>query len=143
MIKISQLRNFMESLVADLPGLTGAALLAIEANMAKKIGAYSEGDTVLFYLAPSAEGKMKNYDAYSEKNMMVLFVMRKYSPLKTSVDSVLEEHQQVLEEVKEMILELGRYGCSFMKPDLSSVSILPETDLFANWVGWSLAFQAE
>ena len=140
MISIAKLKQLCESMVGSATGLVAAVPVSVEANMADKVNAVSEDETpVLFYLPPSAQGR-GHVDRFEEENMVVLFVMVRYRPRTSTSFDALAASQPAAEAVKNRLVELAASPCAEIRPDLSSINILPETEFFGNWAGWSIGF---
>lgn len=142
MIALKSLREYWESMVDRVDGLKKAVMLTVESNMADKVTSIKEADSpTLFYLAPSAEGS-GGPDSYSEETMCVIFVMAKYNPRSSTSADTLEQVQPIAEAVKALLLQDRRRPCHFLHSLDHSISTIPETEFFANWAGWSIAFKA-
>lgn len=140
MISLKSFREYWEAMVDSVDGLKKSVALSVESNMADKIAKIAKDDSpTLFFLAPSAEGS-GSPDAFQEDNMCVIFIMQKYEPKHMSSEEVLEMVQPVMEAVKSRLLADCRCPCHFMRISDSKISVLPETDLFGNWAGWSIGF---
>ena len=140
MISMSVLRKYWAAMPGRVPGLRGACALSVDANMATKVGAIGEDDTpVLFYLPPTGRGR-GYLDASREDTALVLFVMQKYNPRKTTPEAVLEAVQPVAEAIKERLLADAAYACGPVRVNPSTITTVPETEFFNNWAGWTLAF---
>ena len=143
MISLKQLREYFEGLVERVDGLKQAVPLTIEANMADKVNSIGEEESpVLFYLPPSSEGA-GSIDAFNDRSACVIFIMKKYTPRRSTSAAVLEDTQPVAEEVKAALLEDSRRPCHFLKADIATLSTMPETEFFGNWAGWSVAFTVD
>lgn len=138
MISLRKLREYWQSLPARVNGLKSAEPLSVESNMADKVGKVSEEATpVLFHLAPSIE-ITDHCDARTEQQAVVLFVMQKYNPRTTTSEDVLAEVQPVAAAIVDTILDDARQPCFPLRFD-RKISIMPETEFFGNWAGWSIA----
>lgn len=142
MISLREFRAYCEGLVARLPEVKTAVPLTLEANMADRLPGLKEEDCpVLFFLPPSAQGG-GYIDAYTEESQCVIFVMAKFTArTQTSVET-LERVQPAVEAVKRCLLEDSLMPCHFLKVLPSSLNILPETEFFRDWAGWSIAFKS-
>ena len=140
MIMLKDLRRYFEEMAARVDGLKKVVGISVEANMADRINAVDEDDSpTLFYLPPSGDGSGQ-VDRFVDKSMIVVFVMKKYNPRKTTSMEVLEEVQPVVEALKEKLVADSGAACCPLDIDLSTISTLPETEFFGNWAGWSVGF---
>lgn len=140
MILLKDLRVYFENVTTRVDGLKKVVGISIEANMADRVNTVNEDDTpALFYLPPSGDGS-GCVDRFCDKSMIVLFVMKKYNPRKTTSIEVLEDVQPVVEALKDLLVADSGTACCPLEIDLSTISTLPETEFFGNWAGWSVGF---
>lgn len=139
MINLSRYRQFFEQLINRLP-IDQAMPVAVDRDMGKRIQALPTGSVTLFVMPPGSKSASSDPDAYQEEDPCLLFVMEKFDPQRKTAFTVLEDTQIPLEALKhEMIRELGM-SCAPFRLDVSSITILPETEFFANFAGWSIEF---
>ncbi len=143
MFALSVLRRYWDNVAAEIEGIAQAVPLTLEATMADKVRAVGEADSpVIFWLVPSAEGR-GDIDAVNDENLCVVFVMKRYNPRTSSSFEALELTQPAAEALRRRILDDARRPCHFLHAVASTVTIIPETEFFGNWAGWSIAFSAK
>lgn len=143
MIGLKGYREFWEKTAHCIPHVTGVMPVTVDEEMAKKIKSLPLGSITLFWIPPNGEGAGLNLDNYREKNLCVVFVMKKYDPLRKGAYEVLEETQRVIEEVKSQIKSFCGRGCSPWRLSDNKIVTIPETKFFASFAGWSISFTIE
>lgn len=143
MINLKSYHKLCIELADAVPEIQSVHPLTIEANMSDKVNKIAERDTpVLFFLPPSAEGS-GNPDAFTDTNQCVLFVMIKFNPRTSSSFEALAQAQIAAENLKNKLLEFSRMVCNPLRPALRKITMMPETEFFGNWAGWSISFEIE
>lgn len=141
MIDLKEYREYWEALADRVEGLTGVLPVTVDEGMAKKIMSLPKGSVTLFILPPGASSIARNVDGYRESNDCVVFVMERYDPQRRTAFDALETSQRVIERVKEALILSASRSCSSIRPDVSTLNTLPETELFAGMAGWSIGFK--
>lgn len=142
MINLKDFRNYWEQMLTRVPELRSVEMISVEANMANKVSKIDADRTpTLFYMPPTASA-MGDADAWREENKCVIFIMQKYNPNRQTSAEVLEQVQPVVEAVKRLLVQDAGVPCLLPRINAASIDTLPETEFFANWAGWSVAFDA-
>lgn len=142
MINLKDFRLYWEQMLERVPQLHSVEMISVEANMANKVGKIDAEQTpTLFYMPPTATA-MGGPDSWREENKCVIFIMQKYTPSRQTSAEVLEQVQPVVEAVKRLLVEDAGVPCLIPHINAASIDTLPETEFFANWAGWSVAFDA-
>lgn len=140
MINLKEYARFWEDVRRRVPAVKSTCFVTLEANIADKVMRIrGEQTPTLFFLAPSAE-LSGNVDSATARNRCAVMVLEKYSSTTDTAADVLVRTQPVAEDVVGELEELNRCVCEDMQPELSSVNIMPETELLAGWAGWSILF---
>lgn len=142
MINLSLFREYWQSVADRLDSVTGVLPITIDKEMGKKIQALPSDSLTLFIFPPLADSSANNPDAFKEANQCVVFVMKKYNPMKESAFDILEQTQPVAESVKNCLLNDQRGSCPAFSIDVASIETAPETELYGTFAGWSIAFNA-
>lgn len=142
MINLTDYRQYWEQMVERVKELKSCEMISTETNMADKVQRIREEATpTLFFLPPSASSR-GGLDNYRDENACVIFVMARYNPQRATSAATLEATQPILEEVKRMIIDDAAAPCSLLDLGEGGIEILPETDFFGNWAGWSMLFKS-
>ena len=140
MISLKEYRQYWERAAVKLE-IPKVYAITIDKEMARKIQAVGKGETVLFWLPPAAKSEGSGPDSFTEENSCVVFVMVKYDAQRESSLDALEKAQPVAERVKGLLIGEAGSPCSPMRPDLSTIDTLPETDFYGTLAGWSIGFR--
>lgn len=141
MINLREYREYWEKMAARIDELTAALPATADEEIGKKLQKMKSGETILFYMPPTGEGKGPDIDSYRDDSLCVIFIMRKYDAQKEDAYETLEKSQPVIEEIKALMLSDMAAGCPVMKIDHRSLSTLPETGFYRSMAGWSLGFK--
>lgn len=142
MINLTLYREYWQGVADRLNSVTGVLPVTIDKEMGKKIQALPAGSLTLFVFPPLADSTAKSSDAFKEANQCVVFVMKKYNPMKESSFDLLEQTQPAAEDVKKCLLDDQRGACPAFTVDVASIETAPETELYGTFAGWSIAFNA-
>lgn len=140
MINLAAYRGYMQSVVEVIPEISGILPVTIDKDMGKRIQSLPADSVTLFLFPPMAESTTRRVDAYSEENRCVIFLMKKFNPMKTHPFDVLEEVQPTMERVKSLLVADTHSQCPTFSIDVSSIETAPETELYGTFAGWSLGF---
>lgn len=141
MIDLIKYREYWEHIARRLGPVTGVLPVTIDKEMGKRIQSLPPDSLTLFVFPPLADSKAVNPDSFRESNRCVVFIMKKYNPLKQPAFSLLEETQPVAEGVKFLLLSDSGSPCSPFDVDVSTIETAPETELYGTFAGWSVAFE--
>ena len=140
MIDLKRYAQFWDEVRDRVPGIKSTCFVTLEANIADKVMRIrGEQTPTLFFLAPSAE-LSGDIDSTVARNRCAVMVLEKFSSTTATAADILIRTQPVVECVLAELGELCRCVCGEMTPEISTVSILPETELLAGWAGWSILF---
>lgn len=139
MINLKEYREYWERVAQRIDGISSVLPVTLDKDMGAKIQRLSRDSVTLFILPPMAEAS-GSWDNFKEKNVCVIFLMKKFDPQKESAFSVLEGTQRLTELVKEVMMVDQTSGCPLMRIDISSIDTAPETELYGNFAGWSIGF---
>lgn len=140
MIDLKFFRETIAEIAAEIPEITSALPITVDAEMAKRIQALKDGSVTLFILPPAAESRSSDPDGYAETNECLLFVMERYNPARRTAFEVLESVQPAAQRVVAALIEQTR-SCPRLDVDLRSVNLAPETQFYAGFAGWSVGFK--
>ncbi len=142
MIDLKEYREFWEEIAGRLDGVKSVVPVVIDEEMGKKIQSLKDADLpALFWVPPMAESTNdSNPDALAEQNTCVVYIMKRYDPLKSSSLAALEETQPAIEELKRLLMEEHSGRCGMINLDPSTFSTMPETRFYRNFAGWSVVF---
>lgn len=142
MINLFAYKEYWEQLAERIDGITGCMPVTVDDEMGKRLNSLGKNSVMLFYLPPSASGD-GHYDSFSEKNVCVIFIMKKYDPQRESAFDALAETQPIIEAIKQAMLNDLTAGCSPMRIDIATLNTIPETEFYRSFAGWSLGFNAK
>lgn len=140
MINLTRYREYWQTVVDRVHGLTALLPVTIDNGMGKRIQSLKT-DSVTLFLFPPIANSQGRADAVKERNKCVVFVMEKYDPQRRSSFDVLESTQNAVEELKWLVINDMSHGCSPFHIVYSSIETAPETELYGTFAGWSIAFE--
>ena len=142
MINLAAYRKYWQSIADRITCVSGLLPVTIDKEMGKKIQSLPPESITLFVFPPLADSAGRGIDAFKEENQCVVFVMKKYNPLREASFDILEQTQHVAETIKQLILDDSRSCCLDFTVDVGSIETAPETELYGVFAGWSIAFKA-
>ena len=143
MIQLSNYRSYWEGVAGRVEGLTATMGVTVDDDMGPALQDIAPEVTTLFWIVPNAQThRGSDVDNYSEDNICVIFVMKKYDRQRVRAVEALEAVQPVIERVKQMIIDDMAAGCPALAGlDIASLSTIPETGFYGDFAGWSLGFK--
>ena len=142
MIQLNNYRSYWEGVAARVEGLTATMGVTVDEDMGPRLQNIAPDAATLFWIVPSAQPhRGSDADNYSEDNICVIFVMKKYDRQRTHATEALEQVQPIIEAVKQLIIDDMAAGCQVLAGlDVSTLSTIPETGFYGDFAGWSLGF---
>ena len=141
MVNLQKYIEFCRGLAERIPGIKSAMLVTTEQGMADRIARIPEAETpLLLVLPPIAKVSASNPDAVREVNSAVVFVMQKFNQRDSTAAEVLIESQRAAEEFKNLLIRETARPCGAFSLEPDTIDIMPETEFFASWAGWSIGF---
>lgn len=147
MLKIIELKAFLDETKEAIPEITKVALLSNERRYAKLTKELSEDDIVLIAILPGAKSKFDNEDKKVYKNNLAFLVVTRFDPRKDEknylnsfiiTQSVMDKVENRLRNIKSNIVE----QCVFSDLDFGSLSIMP-VENYHQSNGWDLSISVE
>lgn len=139
MINLTLYREYWQRIAAAVNLISGSMPVTVDDEMGKRLSRITTDETTLFYLPPAGQGA-GNADNFTEGNICVIFIMKKYDPQRSSAFEVLEQTQPIIEAVKRLMLDDLATGCPLMRFEVSTLNTAPETEFYRGYAGWSLGF---
>lgn len=142
MIALSNYRSYWEGVAARVEGITGTMGVTVDEDMGPRLQDIPTDAATLFWIVPSAQPhKGSDVDNYSEDNICVIFVMKKYDRQRQRATDTLEQVQPIIEQLKQTIIDDMAEGCQVLAGlDVTTLSTIPETGFYGDFAGWSLGF---
>jgi len=142
MVDLKEYGEYWKNIPNRLPAITRVMGVTVDEEMGPRLQRIKAGEITLFYIVPSAQAdKDSDADGYTEENLCVLFLMMKYDPQRTDVVETLATVQEVMEELKAMLMDDYATNCHTLAGlKVPSLSTIPETGFYGNFAGWSLGF---
>jgi hypothetical protein len=125
-----------------IEAITATMGVTVDEDMGPRLQNIPAGTATLFWIVPSAQPhKGSDADNFSEDNICVIFVMKKYDRQRTRATECLEAVQPIIEAIKQTIIDDMATGCQVLAGlDVSTLSTIPETGFYGDFAGWSLGF---
>jgi len=148
MIRISTYNNYWQSMIARVPALKQAYLVANEAQLGVLVTKSDIACPLLIATIPSADPDSRDADSLGEKNTALIFVLSKIAAADrtgTGDIALMDTLQNAIEQVKLMLIadftDCSLPGHSLMQRlDLQSMHTDPEYNYLGH-DGWSLSFK--
>jgi len=142
MINLKEYGEYWQDIPQRIPAITRTLGVTVDEEMGPRLQRIKSGEITLFYIVPSAQAnKSSDADAYTEENLCVIFLMKKYDPQRDDVVKTLEAVQEVMEELKALLMDDSATGCPALAGlKVTSLSTIPETNFYGHYAGWSLGF---
>lgn len=143
MIRIGEYKAYWQTIIALVPDLQQAVMVANEAQL-KDVLTGTPQYPILVATIPSASADGRDVDAYSERNSALIFVLEKTAASDRTSDSYLammDRLQLVCAAIKARMLE-HYAGCHpvMKRLDVGSLHMDPEYNYLGH-DGWSLSFK--
>lgn len=145
MIKIRDLKNYLESCNTRIDSITRALMVSTENQLVKKIDDFEETDIVLVMIVPSSDSKGKDVDNIIESETILMFILGKIdSGSEDEEDFIdnMEIFQNAVTDLKTLMIadkQDTESGCPLMKGlDLNSIHTDPEYN-YLGCNGYSLS----
>lgn len=139
MISLTAYKKYWEDLARCVYGISDAMPVTVDEEMGKRLNNLKKDSVILFYLPPTSSGE-GNIDNFSENNLCVIFIMKKYDPQRETTFDVLAETQPIIETIKRTMLDDMNAGCSPLRIDITTLQTIPETEFYRSFAGWSVGF---
>lgn len=145
MISLIEYGQYWERVKERMPELKSVFGFTADVEMSKKIQALRKAVDLpaLVWVVPSMPGlNAPNIDNIREPNACTVFLMDKYDPQRDGGSlKVLSDLQPLMERIKDLLIDDYAYGCRALHDlELPSISILPETEIYKTFAGWSIGF---
>lgn len=141
MINLRSYRQYWTDRIETATHIGEVLEIAIDKDMAKKIQSLPKGVNTLFILPPISSMGGSSADRLRSSDTCILFIMRKYDPMRQTAFQTLEETQPAIEEIAQILTTDFSRSCSTWRLDTEHISIMPETEFFAGFAGWSIEFK--
>ena len=145
MIKIRDLKNYIESCNSRIDSITKALMVSTENQLVKRIDDFEETDIVLVAIVPSADSKGKDVDNIVESETLIMFILGKIDSGSEDDDDFIdnmESFQNAVTDLKNLMIadkQDTESGCHLMKGlDINSIHTDPEYN-YLGCNGYSLA----
>lgn len=144
MVNLNEYKGYFDFLVESTVGVNAMFPITFDVDINKYVQSLGPDSLpVLFVVMPTAESTSDNPDNIRESNYGLILLLDKLDIQRKSTFEIQSELQPVFEAIKTKIR--SEYGnCGILgKIDLSSMTSVPESGLFAVMSGWSLGFRFE
>lgn len=140
MVRLSDWKEYWNSIVTRIPSLKGVHFVTEEADIKDKVLDIGKKEMpFLLVVTPSAKSSGEQ-DSFRENNLCLTYILSKEDAYSYTTFEMQEILQPIMEDVKEMMIN-DKEGCGIMRDlDLSTLHTDPEKKLFTKLTGWSLSF---
>lgn len=140
MISLQEYKAYFEDIMARVTAIKSVNVVTADEDMGERLKVIKAAELpALFIVTPTAKEDRTDPDNARETNSCLIFLLDRADAQRKTAIMVLESTQPIMEKIKEKMRYDAGEGCGLMR-NLDKMTTTPETGIFTEYCGWSLAF---